>query len=175
MNVLTKLVLLVALSAGGVALSHGTASAASCSLSTATMAFGNYDVYTATPTRINGAITGVCSSGSPTEKPVIALAAGLHGTISARKMKWASCVTGVTGCTTVTDTLTYNLYTSAAYTTIWGNGATGSKVTLAAGCCTSGTPFSATIYGEIPAAVAHGTNDVAAGIYGDTVVVTMTF
>jgi spore coat protein U-like protein len=43
------------------------------------------------------------------------------------------------------------------------------------GCCGNNVAFSATVYGLIPAAISGGANDVAAGGYSDTIVVTMTF
>jgi spore coat protein U-like protein len=88
------------------------------------------------------------------------------------------CTTGACLTNFSTDVLTYNLYTSAAHSSIWGNpavDATTVSVTLPAGCCANNVAFSTTVYGMIPAAVSGGANDVAVGGYTDTVVVTMTF
>jgi spore coat protein U-like protein len=108
-------------------------------------------------------------------RPVITLGKGNSTTYHPRKMK---CTSGACLTNFSTDILTYNLYTSAAHSTIWGDpsvDATTSSVTMPAGCCTTNTAWSTTVFGLIPAAVSGGTNDVAVGGYTDTVVVTMTF
>jgi len=143
--------------------------------STPSVAFGNYDVYGAAVSS-TGTVNGLCTSGSSsTVRPVITLGKGGSTTYHPRKMK---CATGTCLTNFSTDVLTYNLYTTAAHSTIWGDptvDATTASVTLPAGCCGNNVAFSTTIYGLIPVAVAGGVNDVAVGGYTDTVVVTMTF
>ena len=157
------------------ALAHTRAdAAASCQFSSASIAFGNFDVY-GPALAITGSIQGVCTSGaSNSTRPIISLNKGLHSTVfSPRKMACASgaCSTGYSA-----DLLQYNLYTSATYSTIWGDGTNSTAtVQLASGCCSNNVAWSATVYGNIPKAVAGGTNDVSVGVYADTVTVTMTF
>jgi len=73
-----------------------------------------------------------------------------------------------------TNTLSYNLYFDAAFTQIRGDGTGGSQVgggtlTLTPSSRTQSVPAS-TIYGRIPAG-----QDVAAGNYSDTIIVTVTY
>ena len=151
------------------------AAAPSCQFqSTPSVAFGSYDVYGGAVSS-TGTINGICTAGSSNSvRPIITLGKGGSSTYS-RRMACTSgaCLTGFS-----TDVVSYNLYTSAAHTTIWGNpavDATTASVQLASSCCANNVPFSATVFGFIPAAVAGGVNDVAVGGYSDTVVVTMTF
>ena len=81
---------------------------------------------------------------------------GTGATLAARKM------------TAGANLLGYNLYTSSAYTTVWGDG-TGSTATI--GGTGSGSAQSVTVYGR----VAAGQTTVPAGSYADTVAVTITY
>ena len=158
-------------------LPRAASAAPSCGFSSApSVAFGNYDVYGAAIAS-TGTINGLCTSGSSTTvRPVITLGKGGSTTYHPRKMKCTSgtCLTNGDSA----DVLTYNLYTTATHTSIWGDpavDATTVSVTLPAGCCANNVAFSTTIFGLIPAAVSGGANDVSVGGYSDTVVVTMTF
>ncbi|HET9393301.1 MAG TPA: spore coat protein U domain-containing protein [Candidatus Rubrimentiphilum sp.] len=138
--------------------------------------FGNYDVYGAAVSS-TGTINGLCTAGSSsTVRPIITLSKGGSTTYHPRKM---ACTSGA--CLTngdSADVVTYNLYTTAAHATIWGNptlDATTASVQLASGCCANNVAFSATVFGFIPAAISGGANDVSVGGYTDTIVVTMTF
>jgi spore coat protein U-like protein len=69
--------------------------------------------------------------------------------------------------------LSYNLYFDAAYTQIRGNGTGGSQQGGATFTLTPSAPTGSTtsvIYGRIPAL-----QDVAAGSYTDTIIVTVTY
>jgi spore coat protein U-like protein len=88
-------------------------SADTCTVTAATHAFGAYD--TINPTSGTSSITVTCThttSGNHTFSYTIKLSSG-PGSYASRQM------TG-TG-----DTLTYNLYTTAAHTTVWGDGTAG--------------------------------------------------
>ena len=192
MTFVTKGLLIAVICASAIALAQRAAEAApSCQFSTATIAFGSYNVYTkdyasenvsgeagaawSSATAITGTISGVCTSGaSSTTRPIIKLGTGLHGTFAARKMLCGSGTCSTAGFST--DTLQYNLYTTAAHSTVWGDG-TGvtASVQLATSCCGNNVPWSTSIFGLMPAAIAGSINDSAVGVYGDTVVVTMTF
>jgi spore coat protein U-like protein len=71
-----------------------------------------------------------------------------------------------------TNTLQYNLYTSNAYTSVWGDGSNGSSVV--SGYSTGfATPISLTIYGQVPDSAA---NKLApAGTYTDTILVVLDY
>lgn len=79
------------------------------------------------------------------------------------------------GCTTctgifVSDLLQYQLYTTAAHTTIWNATNSVSAFNRCNRCS-----WSATVYGGIFAAVAGGVNDSAVGTYSDTVLITLNY
>jgi len=151
------------------------AAATSCNFSgSPSVSFGNYDVY-GPAIASTGTISGVCTNGGSTVRPVITLSKGHATTYHPRKM---NCFSGACLTNFSTDFISYNLYTSATHATIWGDptvDATTASVTMPSGCCTTNTAWSTTVYGFIPAAVAGGANDVAVGTYTDTIVVTMTF
>jgi spore coat protein U-like protein len=90
----------------------------------------------------------------------IEIGAGLYGTIATRKMSSGAV------------TLNYNLYTTTTRNVVWGDGSQGSVTqTLTGGSVSGGTRrFSAVVYGRIPAL-----QNVSAGAYNDTLIVTVTF
>jgi spore coat protein U-like protein len=100
-----------------------------------------------------------CTSGVPFQ---IALGGGGSGNVANRRMS----ATGAPA-----ETLAYQLYTDAAYTTIWGDGSSGTAVRSSVG--TPG-PQTFTIYGRIPDS---GTNLAAAPRtdYRDVVTITVTY
>jgi len=128
--------------------------APSCQLTSApTLGFG-----TLTPLANNDAqanITWACTSGFNT---VIKLGGGGSGSISGRTM--------LSGATP----LAYQLYTSAARTTVFGDGTTGNTMAVAgAGYSNPGTT---TVYGRVLQANAGA---APAGAYSDTVQITIVF
>ena len=67
------------------------------------------------------------------------------------------------------NSLNYNLYTDATYTSIWGSGSGGtSSVSKTNGSGETGSTI--TIYGKIPAE-----QDVYAGSYSDSITITISF
>ncbi|HKT31460.1 MAG TPA: spore coat U domain-containing protein [Gammaproteobacteria bacterium] len=136
--------------------------------------FGNYDVLSSGNTPGTGSITvsATCDrSGLPfTVVFNVALSTGGSGTFTPRTM------------TSGTATLQYNLYTTAALTTIWGDGSSGTGTVSDqingtcqfqignTGTVCSGGPQNDTIYGNIPAL-----QDVVPGSYTDNITVTVTF
>lgn len=68
--------------------------------------------------------------------------------------------------TDTTNTLGYNLYTTSARTTVWGDGTGGTSTSTGTG---SGSLQSLTVYGRIPAS-----QNVPVGSYSDTVTATIT-
>jgi spore coat protein U-like protein len=121
------------------------------------VAFGNYNVFSATPTTGVGSFTvGRCTVAVPY---VATFSAGSSGNINARTM------------TSGTNVLSYNLYDSIAYTTVLGGvGGIGAAVTGAGVTARSGAIVS--IYGRIPAGQDAMTSVTP---YSDTVTITITF
>jgi len=141
-------------------LAAGLASAApSCTItSTAGVAFPNYDPLSAIATPGTGTLSFTCSSGvGAGVSIVITLNAG-SGSFVTRTMKSGANV------------LNYNLYTTVAHTTVWGDG-TGGTGTFAGGPYKKAAmPVVITVYGLIPAQ-----QDAAAGAYTDSITATVTF
>lgn len=123
---------------------------AACSVSTNAVSFGQYDVFSSVAMDSAGTISINCDTSTPYD---ISLSTG-SGTLSQRTLSSA------------TDTLGYNLYTDTARTTVWGDGNMG---TSTVGGSTSGT-VQHTVYGRVPAE-----QNVTAGSYSDTVVVTVSY
>lgn len=117
--------------------------------------FGTYDVFNALPTTANGSITYQCA-GLPVAGKVVTLllSRGAAPTYTPRFM--------VNGA----QHLQYNLYLDAAFSKIWGNG-TGTTSIYSA-TTLNGVPTLVTIFGRITAG-----QDLTAGIYKDTITVTM--
>lgn len=163
-------ILLATLTAG--ALSAGVANAltttanfnvtavvqSTCSATAATLAFGNY-----TPGA--GALTGSsnisvkCSKNTPY---TVSLNAGstTGGTLAQRLMGSGA------------NTLQYNLYTTAAATTVFGDGtaSTGTIPGTGAGVATANT---VTVFGQLPDSAAN--QAAVPGNYSDTILVTVTY
>ena len=131
----------------------------SCSVATTGLAFGPYDP-TSTSAREAIATVSISCTGVAALLGTIdvALSPGGATSVSARRM--------VQGA----NTLSYNIYSDANHTTLWGDGAGGSTgVTLPFNGLLS---YAASVkaYGRIPA---H--QYVRAGAYTDTVTVTVTY
>jgi spore coat protein U-like protein len=143
----------------------GAATAAvSCSISVTPLSFGTYDVFSAIANDSTGTISVSCTQQSAPVKslPVsVSLTKGSSGSYASRQMK-----NGV-------NILTYNMFTNATRTTIFGDGSAGTSTVggtfpfTFVGQTLTGT---ATIYGRIPAG-----QDVSIGSYADTITATVTF
>ena len=128
---------------------------ANCTVSTSALAFGNVDTISGSNVDSTGGLTITCTNGT-----AWSAAAGVGGGSGAsyanRKM------------TAGANLLNYNIYTSAARTTVWGDG---TSSTAAIGGTGTGGAQSVTVYGR----VASGQTSVPAGAYADTVAVTVTY
>ena len=125
-----------------------------CAVSASDLAFGNYSASSGSPVTATTTLSVTCTASLGY---TIALDGGTTtGVVAARAMK-----------DTNSNQLNYGLYTSGAYSTVWGDG-TGSTQTVAG--TGSGAAQSVTVYGRIPAA-----QYVAAGSYADRVTVTVTY
>lgn len=96
-----------------------------------------------------------CSSGIAYQ---VALDGGGSGNVASRRM----AATGAPA-----ETLAYQLYTSVAYTTVWGDGTGGTAVQ---GGIATPPPVTFTIYGRIPDSAAN-LNAAARADYRDTVAI----
>lgn len=132
--------------------------AAACTISSTGVAFGAYDPRATGHNNGTGTISVACPTNITA--PVVQLSTGQSGTYSTRRMSSGGW------------TLNYNLYTNSGRTVIWGNGTGGSQsLSLSGGTVSGGQRrFSRTIYGRIPAL-----QNVGAGSYGDTMVMTVIF
>jgi len=128
--------------------------AAQCSISATGVAFGSYDVFTTTPTDSTGTITYRCTLSLNVQ---ITLSQGIAGDYNPRQLASGP------------KRLNYNLYRNAARTTIWGNGSGGTSVYTHFVPLLTGD-IVVTVYGRI-----FALQDVPAGSYSDTIVVTINF
>jgi spore coat protein U-like protein len=129
------------------------AARAQCTVSAAPVGFGVYQPFAASPTDSTGSVRVVCSS--LLAGYTVALGPG-GGSIAARRM------------TSGAGTLPYQLYTSAARSTVWGDGSGGSATI--GGTCLLSCDRTITIYGRIPARQV-----VRPGSYLDTITAIVTF
>jgi spore coat protein U-like protein len=128
---------------------------ANCTVSTSALAFGNVDSTSASNVDATGGLSITCTNGSAWTASA-GVGAGSGASYANRRMTAGS------------DLLNYNIYTSAARTTVWGDG-TASTGTI--GGTGSGSAQSVTVYGRI----AGGQTGVPVGSYADTVAVTISY
>jgi spore coat protein U-like protein len=136
---------------------HGAApvyAAPSCTVSTTSVNFGSYNVFTGSATDSTGTITIDCNGSA--KDIVVTLSKGASASFSPRTMLKGS------------EALSYNLYRDAARTSVWGDGTGGTSTYTNANPPNS--PFNVTIYGRVPAG-----QDVSAGVYSDTVAAVINF
>ena len=124
-----------------------------CAVSAGDLAFGNYSAGTGTAATATSTVQVTCTASLPY---TIALDGGAAADVTSRTMSDGA-----------SHTLGYGLYTSAAYSTIWGDGTGGTSTVPGTG---SGSAQSVTVYGRIPAS-----QFVTAGSYADLVTVTVNY
>ena len=127
-----------------------------CTISTAALAFGNYDpvnVNAAAPLDGTGTVTIACTKGSTA---TIGLGLGSNASGATRRM------TDGGG-----NFLTYEMYQEVAYSTVWGSAGAALLSPVAA---PSKAARNFTVYGRVTS-----NQDVSAGNYTDTVVATVNF
>lgn len=125
-------------------------SEAACTISTTSVNFGTYNVYSATPLDSTGTVTFRC--GPPDRNIVITLSRGSSATFNPRTLRMGA------------EVLNYNLYRNAARTNIWGDG-TGGTAVYSDVNPPNNTNVVLTVYARIPAG-----QDVSGGNYNDTIV-----
>lgn len=143
-----------------------------CTLSTTGLAFGTYIPTSGNAVTANGSINFSCTYTGAGFTANLTISAGNSGSYTTRTLKMGA------------QSLNYNIYVNAADTEIFGgasgNGAAGTwyyylcypgrPVNCNGGGGQSGAPYVAPMYGLLPAG-----QDVSAGTYSDTIVVTLTF
>jgi spore coat protein U-like protein len=116
------------------------------------MAFGNYDVFSATPLDTVATITYSCAA--PATAPTMSISRGNATSFSPRQM-----LNGASA-------LNYNLYLDAARSQIWGDGSAGTSTYS----CSMGSGLSVSVYGRI-----FAQQNQPVGSYSDSLVVTIVF
>jgi spore coat protein U-like protein len=133
----------------------------SCDVSATSIPFGNYDPASTSPREVTGTISVTCVVlviGLDVSW-TLSLDDGLGNNFTPRRM--------LNGA----DTLNYNIYTSASYGTIWGNGSPGTAtVSDSQSLIVGQTHKQYTMHARIPAL-----QDVRPGSYGDSVVVSILY
>ena len=124
---------------------------ADCTISTTSVAFGSYDVFSATPRDATGTVQIDCA---PRENIQVTLSPGSSSGFNPRTLRSGSNI------------LTYNLFRNAGHTQIWGDGSAGTSTSSANNVRNT----TLTVYGRVPAA-----QDAAVGNYADTIVATVIF
>ena len=127
----------------------------SCTVTATNLAFGTYTATSATALAGTSVINVYCTSGTPS---TVALNIGTGGgTFATRDMANSTYL------------MNYNLYTSVAHTTIWGDG-TASTSTVAGTGAGVLTASPNTVYGNIPIS-----QDLPPGTYSSTITVTVNY
>lgn len=129
-----------------------------CNITLQNLAFGSYTPLAAAPTDSLAQFHIFCFGRRPAM--VMSLSQGTSGNFLSRAM-----AQGI-------DRLAYNLYREAARVTIWGDGSGGSQ-TVSIPPAPPGSPgslFPVVVYGRIPPG-----QWTAAGLYSDTIIITVEF
>jgi len=129
-----------------------------CTVSTTSVSFGPYDIFSASPTDSTGNITVNCNESPP---PYVTVSIGQSpnsGGFNPRKMKLAAGA----------DLLNYNLYTDGTYSSIWGDGTSGTTTLVRR--VRRNRPETFIVYGRVPPG-----QDISVGSYSDILTVTITW
>jgi spore coat protein U-like protein len=146
MEPMSRLTLIILAATAAATAAHA---APSChGISVTSLAFGNYNVYSATPLDSAGTISYSCP---PPAVPTVDMSAGGANSYSPRKMQRSAGGP---------DLLAYNIFVDAARTTVWISGVS----------VPSGNTLTVPFYGRI-----FPLQDVSVGAYTDTLVVTFNF
>jgi spore coat protein U-like protein len=137
------------------------AGAATCAVAAVSLAFGNYNPFRAAHADTNGNIAITCNGVSgEIVAYTVALSAGASGTPGVRRMRYGAVAS-----------LSYNLYTSTARTTVWGDGNAGTLV-VSDSFALSGSQAirNYPVYGRT-----FARQNAPVGLYSDSIVVTLNF
>jgi spore coat protein U domain-containing protein, fimbrial subunit CupE1/2/3/6 len=134
-----------------------------CTVSATGIAFGNYNPLSPIGDSAAGTWSVSCNaigSGSATVSGTLTLSTGSSGSYVARTMRSG------------THALQYNIYLTPSYTQVMGDGSAGTYAPSESGTVTAGQVYQITgyLYGYMPPS-----QDVPAGSYADSIVVTVTY
>jgi spore coat protein U-like protein len=138
------------------ALANPFAAQGACSLTSTSIAFGSYDIFSPSPLDTLGQVIFRC--GNNDHNVSISLDKGGAPTFNPRRM--------LNG----TSSINYNLYLDAARTIIWGDGTNGTQNFFVRNPQQNNRDISVPIYGRIPAGQAP-----SVGNYSNTLTVTINF
>jgi spore coat protein U-like protein len=131
--------------------------AANCIIAAQALSFGSFDASAAKSGSSD--LTVRCSNGTPY---TVKLSSGATGTFAHRLL------------TSGSNSLEYNLYTSSALSSIWGDGTASTDTMGGTGAgLAAGSALTHTVYGELPNTVNN--QNAPAGNYSDTVTVTVEY
>lgn len=126
-----------------------------CTVTTTAVTFPNYDTFAAVDTDGGGTISVSCDVKTGV---TLAIGVSLHSSnFIPRQMKHAS----------ISDLLNYNIFTKGNRTTVWGDGTGGTGTILIN--VPKNVARNVKVSGRIPAL-----QNVAAGVYSDSLIVTFT-
>lgn len=137
-----------------------TISAACSTPSAGNLAFGTYNPLGGSNATATADITITCTNSTPITS--VTLSAGGSGSINSRQMSKSG---------DTAKKLNYNLYTSSANTSIWGDGGSGNVTNNVSGSAGTGSAQTLTIYGTIAASQ----TSAVPGTYSDTITVTINY
>lgn len=129
---------------------------ADCSVSADSIAFGAYDVFDASPTDSTATISYMC--GQRDKDIRITISPGSSGTYSTRELRNGP------------ERLAYNLYMDGAFTQVWGDGSGGTSFLFIKNPQPNNVWLTVTVFARLPPG-----QDVAAGVYSDTVMLTVEY
>lgn len=150
-----RLTMLSASVAGSALISQAALAEHSCTFETVTaVSFGAYSVFDTLPNNngVGSLVIRCVQGGGPSF--AVTLSTGQSNSYASRVMK-----SGV-------NQLNYNLYTSSARTTVWGDGTGGSSALAINATATT----SLSVFGQIPAG-----QDATVGTYTDSIIATVNF
>ena len=151
---LTRL-LLITLSPIATIASLSFSAFAVCSLTTTSISFGNYDVFSTAALDTNGSIVFRCGSGD--HNISVSFNQGGASSFNPRWMLKGS------------EVLNYNLYLDAARTVVWGDGTAGTQTYIIRNP-PNNQDVTVPVYGRVPSG-----QSVSKGAYSDTITVTINF
>ncbi len=144
---------------------------ATCTVSSTGLAFGSYQSLTfagkltsvdrTSTANVRVVCTGLLALGGYT----IGLGPSTYGTGNLISTRYLNNTTNGGAY------MAYNIFTEGSYTTIWGNGTTGSRVTGTSALILGTSTNNHTVYGKVLA----GQNTLKAGSFSDSLTMTLTY
>lgn len=131
---------------------------AACMVSAPNLSFGVYDGLSGAPATTSAVAVVTCDQSPPPTVALMIGPSGVSGGFFPRRMRRDGG----------SDTLAYNFFVDPGGASVWGDGTGGTAILSQR--VLKNRPWSATIYGSIPAG-----QDVAAGTYSDLITLTINF